>query len=329
MSLINASSLGIPSSLSFLGGSLSGLGRLIPQVPELRISEPTPPFSVIYAFGDSLSDAGNDYIATGQQLPVSPPYFKGHFTNGLTWVEDLALAEGLGPLTPSLLPGGTDFAYGGAETGVTPLHAAGPTDLSSQLMQFEAANPVPQPNALYTLSIGSADLFDAISALPSTPFEALSGISTAVANVDNFILRLAAHGAKNFLVLSVPDIGKAPAYESQGPVVSHTASALSAVFDAALTTSLQAIAATDHLNLDIVDTYSLVDQAVAHPALFGFTNVTDPVWTGNYTDPNSGILRATTPAAQSQYLFWDQVHPTAAGHTILAEVAETSLLHVA
>jgi hypothetical protein len=44
----------------------------------------------------------------------------GRRNHGLTWVEDLALAEGLGPLTPSLSPGGTDFAYGGAETGVTP-----------------------------------------------------------------------------------------------------------------------------------------------------------------------------------------------------------------
>jgi outer membrane lipase/esterase len=101
------------------------------------------------------------------------------------------------------------------------------------------------------------------------------------------------------------------------------------VFDAALTTSLQAIAAKDHLNMDIVNTYSLVDKVVSDPALFGFTNVTDPVWTGNFTDPNSGTLRASTLAAQDQYLFWDQDHPTSAGHMILAGVAEASLVHVA
>ena len=78
----------------------------------------------------------------------------------------------------------------------------------------------------------------------------------------------------------------------------------------------------------IVDTYSLVDKAVADPALFGFTDVTDPVWTGNFTDPNSGTLRASTPAAQSQYLFWDQDHPTSAAHMLLAGAADASLLHV-
>ena len=325
MSLVNASSLGIPSSLTFIGSSLSSLAGHIANHP---VSAPSASFDAIYAFGDSLSDAGNAYIATGKQSPVSPPYFQGHLTNGLTWVEDLALSHGLGPLAPSLLsaqgvPNSTDFAFGRAETGTTPLHAADGGDLPSQLMQFEAAYPTPQTNALYTLSIGSVDLF------PSAPLTALADIGVAVLNVDNFVLHLAAHGGTNFLVLTAPDIGKAPAYASEGPVASVTASVLSAVFNSALTASLQAIAAENHLNLSIVDTYSLVDKGVADPELFNLTNVTDPVWTGNYTDPNSGSLRATTPAAQSQYLFWDQVHPTAAGHAILASAAETSLLHVA
>lgn len=69
------------------------------------------PFAGIVAFGDSLSDAGNDYIATQGQIPGFP-YFNGHFSNGLTWVEDLSLGLGLGTLSPSLA-GGTDFAFGG------------------------------------------------------------------------------------------------------------------------------------------------------------------------------------------------------------------------
>jgi hypothetical protein len=42
----------------------------------------------------------------------------GHFSNGLTWVEDLSHMLGLGTLTPSLA-GGHDFSFGGAETGPT------------------------------------------------------------------------------------------------------------------------------------------------------------------------------------------------------------------
>jgi len=327
--MINSASLGIPSLPNFIGddtldefpcGFASSGSPATPSVSNGR-------FTTIYAFGDSLSDAGNDFIATSTHMPVSPPYYQGHFTNGLTWVEDVALSQGLGSLAPSLLPGGTDFAFGGAETGTTPLHTSGRIDLPSQLVQFEASYPNPQPGALYTLSIGATDLFAAIAAFPSTPFKALADIAVAVANVDDFVVQLAGRGAKDFLILNVPDIGKAPAYASQGPRVSSVASALSKLFDIGLTASLRAIAAKDHLNMNIVDTYSLVDEVVADPSMFGFSNVADPVWTGNNTDPNSGVLRATTLAAQSQYLFWDQVHPTSAAHLVLANTAQSTLLH--
>ena len=46
-------------------------------------------YTALFAFGDSLSDAGNDYLIDGHTDPVSP-YYQGHFSNGLTWVEDLS-----------------------------------------------------------------------------------------------------------------------------------------------------------------------------------------------------------------------------------------------
>jgi phospholipase/lecithinase/hemolysin len=75
-------------------------------------------FSTIYAFGDSLSDAGNAWLLTnspyaaGLQLsaePVSPPYFRETynnvtadvFSNGPVWTQDLANALGLGTLAPA------------------------------------------------------------------------------------------------------------------------------------------------------------------------------------------------------------------------------------
>ena len=58
-------------------------------------------YTALFAFGDSLSDAGNLYFADGGTAPVSPPYYAGHFSNGPTWVEDLSqMLPGLGVLTP-------------------------------------------------------------------------------------------------------------------------------------------------------------------------------------------------------------------------------------
>ncbi len=87
--------------------------------------------SAVYAFGDSLSDAGNVSLGTLGALPVSSIYSDGRFSNGNVWVQDLAQNLGLPPVAPSLA-GGTDFAYGGAETGTTAVHAQNPTDLPSQ-----------------------------------------------------------------------------------------------------------------------------------------------------------------------------------------------------
>lgn len=281
-------------------------------------------FSTIYAFGDSLSDAGNIYDATLHLVPASPPYSDGRFTNGAVWVQDLAGQLGLVLPKPSL-EGGTDFAYGDAETGTTPSHSATPIDLPSQLRQFDAAIPSPRPDALYTLSIGSNDVLDAISAAATDPAKANATIVAAVANEDSFIQSLAARGAHTLDILTVPDLGKTPSESSGGPFASFVASYLSAVFDIDLMRSLQTLTNTGALKIDLVDGYALLDRAVANPAAYGITNTTTPVWTGNYYNPLSGKLNATTPAAQNQYLFWDGLHPTAQGHSVVAATALQSL----
>src|ERR1700680_881799 len=71
------------------------------------------PITQIVVFGDSLSDVGNVFAATGKP---PPPYYQGHYSNGPIWVERLAADLGLPAPTPSLV-GGTDYAFGGAETG--------------------------------------------------------------------------------------------------------------------------------------------------------------------------------------------------------------------
>ena len=88
------------------------------------------------------------------------------FSNGPTWVQNLSLDLGLGTLEPSAI-GGTDFAYGGAETGSTPQNAEEPEltaiSLPSQLVQFQQEVKTPSPDALYTLSIGSNDINDILA----------------------------------------------------------------------------------------------------------------------------------------------------------------------
>ncbi len=286
------------------------------------------PISTIYAFGDSLSDAGNIHQLTG--IPTAP-YVNGEFSNGPVWVQDLSAGLGLGSLTNSL-SGGHDFAYGDAQSGTTPVNPVGPTSFidltgpTGQLAQFHGLHPVADPNALYTIWIGSNDLSSILQNAAPSAYAADAG--AVVANIDSAVNTLAGYGAKNVLVLTVPDLGKTPAAIASGPLAQAAASALSGAFDLTLVNgsaaagfpSLTSLAAADGLNLSILDTYSLIDGIVANKSAFGFTNVTDPCVTGavGYV---GGTACSPNLAAQNQYLFWDDSHPTAAGQALVADAA--------
>jgi phospholipase/lecithinase/hemolysin len=280
--------------------------------------------STIYAFGDSLSDVGNVFALTGGTIPGAP-YVNGQFSNGPVWLQGLAAGLGLAPLAPSRL-GGTDYAYGGGETGPAPFNTSNvATDLSGptgQVAQFAAAHPIADPNALYTIWIGSNDILDILSG--ATPAQYGTDIGLAVANVGTALANLAALGAKNFLLATVPDLGITPGAIAGGPATQAAASALSAAFDSALVTQAVTFASAASVNLAILDTYSFVDAIAANGSFFGFTNVTSPCVTGavNYS---GGTACAATTAAQNQFLFWDAMHPTAHGHALIAADALTVL----
>ena len=139
---------------------------------------PASAYTQLFAFGDSLSDAGNLFQVTGS--PPAPD-FMGHASDGPTWVEGLSLQLNLSSLTPGLL-GGNDFAFAGAQSGQTDANpnllggttTPNPTrmfDLDPRVMAYHNAHPNPVPGALYTLDIGANDIFAALTTFPTDPSE--------------------------------------------------------------------------------------------------------------------------------------------------------------
>jgi phospholipase/lecithinase/hemolysin len=323
---ITPNTLSQPSTLSFIAEDAArAAAAAVPVAP--TVAAPGAPFSAIYAFGDSLTDTGNASLATLGKVPVSPPYADRSFSNGPVWVKDLAQDLGLPAIRPSLA-GGTDFAYGSAETGQTPVHKLAATDLPSQYSQFLTQVHSPQPGALYAIWIGSNDVLDIANDGSLTPAQQQADVSAAVTNEVSVIQGLEAHGAQKFLVLNVPDLGATPYERARGPAVAQSATELSKLYNAELADAVKQMEASGSLKVDLVDMFSVLDQTAANPAAHGFTNVTDPVWTGNVTDPNSGTLRAVG-AAQDQFLYFDALHPTAHAHAELASGIAPTLTAVA
>jgi outer membrane lipase/esterase len=276
--------------------------------------------SGIVVFGDSLSDTGNAYTATSGVLPPSP-YSAGRFSNGPIWVQQLASKLGVTSPAPSL-KGGTDYAFAGAATGGTPLgtqlHSpAGtsplttpsghfianvptlPTQVNSYLGSLHGAQI--SPSTAITIWAGANDFFDGQTD-PTIPAK----------NIANAVSALLAAGAHNILVANLPDLSKTPFGLSSSTATQQGLSALSAGFNSALAADLSALGSAYGNTVHLLDTASLFKQIQTNPSQFGFSNVTGQgILTGNPSAPG--------------YLFWDDVHPTTAGHQILANKAYSGL----
>ncbi len=231
---------------------------------------------------------------------------------------------GLGTLTPSL-EGGDDFAFGGAQTGDTAIEGYNPIDLPTQIVEYALSYPAPVRGALYTLDIGANDIMNALGEYAAGKIS-LAGVGTVVAEAETNTVpavdALFLLGARNLLFYEVPNLGLIPQFE--GTPLQGLASGLALSFDE---TVLADLGPLERFGLKVTDlnTYALLGEIKSAPAAFGFTDVNDPVWTGNFTSSTSGTLVSTNPAVQNQYLFWDHEHPTAAGHQLAANFAYDAL----
>jgi phospholipase/lecithinase/hemolysin len=276
--------------------------------------------SRIVVFGDSLTDPGNAFVLTHQvsmppyQLIPDFPYARGghHFSNGRTWVEQLARGLDMADSTcPALGARGrcSNYAVGGARARPGTLF-----DLSSQVAMFRSDfADFAKDEALYVVHIGGNDLRDAIVALASDPSGATSMaiIQGALGAIAANIVTLTAAGGREFLVVNAPDLALAPAIRLQGPLAQAAAQFVSVAFNDALASVLARLEAGLPVTIHRFDLFSLVNEAVATPAAFELTVV-------DTTCITPGVIVHAECSQPNRYLFWDGIHPTRAAHAILA-----------
>ena len=288
-------------------------------------------FTSVWVFGDSLADSGNAFIATAgatepfpyMNLVPSLPYPSGTFSDGPVWVQHLAGSLGL-PLLP-LLGGGTNFAIGGARTGLLPSIGASPDPFAVINQAGLAASIGSLPTGgLYIVGGGGNDVraageYVAAHPLdPAAPADAMTAMAEGANNLAAAISALAGAGAERFVVPNLPDVGRTPSLLAQGPVAAGFASALVNEFNTQLVAALPGVeVANPGISIITLDTFGLINAIFADPAAFGLSNVTDAC-----TLQNGG----TTCADPSQYLFWDGIHPTTVAHRISADAALAAIV---
>ncbi len=304
----------------------------------LLILSPAPGMSAhqtlrVFFFGDSLSDSGNHFIAFKEiaRRPFEPvpesPYAIGglHFTNGPTWAEQLAVMlhspkSGL----PALLAGGTFTNYAVGRARARPGSPVFPFfDLAVQTARFrDDFHGVAPPDATFALWIGGDDLNDALAALAVDQTGATSQaiLEAAVAAVATNIQSLWLSGARTFLVLNIPNLALTPAVRAAGPAAEAGASYLTMAYNSGLNGALDGLEALPGIRFVRLDADALLTDIVADPAAAGLTNVEDACLT-------FGVVRNPFCRAPNDYLFWDGIHPTKAGHRLVAEAAARALMN--
>jgi outer membrane lipase/esterase len=295
-------------------------------------------FSEFVVFGDSLSDPGNIPGATGGANFPPPPYSANRFSNGPTWTELLPELLGIeGPVT--------NRAFGGAFTGQLPtpvplqailgpttgnlnaitqgptinaLFALDNTDIRSQVTGYLQPQPVIAPDALFSVFGGGNDYFLAASAIAANPANAQAiasaAISQAVGNISASADTLARSGARHIIVPNLPNLGATPQFAGN-PQQALLGSTISNGHNTLLNFAMSGLASQHEANFYVVDFASLFADGVANPSKYGFANVTAPCFTG-----------VTVCANPDSFAFWDNVHPTAAGHRLMAAFAADTVL---
>ena len=257
-------------------------------------------FERLFVFGDSLSDTGRTYELTRGEIPRSPPYFDGRFSNGPVWVEQLA------PLIGTQPDQDTNFAYGGAETGR--LSQAGVPGVVGQLVQFAVADPSGRAGSLFAVWAGGNDYMNYLA--PGTDPEPLIG--RTVGNLVTAVEQLAALGGRTFLVPNLPDLGETP--DARGTSMAAALNAATAAHNARLAQAMVDVERRLGIKVVVADVATLYRQVKANPAAFGFAN-----WTTPCLSDGAATGACATEAAADATVFWDELHPTRAAHLLLAQ----------
>lgn len=253
----------------------------------------TADYSGLVAFGDSLTDKGHAYELSLGQIPESPPYFKGRFSDGPIWYDHVARAfrdEGLKT---------RNMAFGGARarTNLDPI-----PDLWLQRRTF-LDRGAPDPDMLAAFFIGGNDLLDRVgrSSIRRVAREAAGEVIDAADS-------LRRNGVGTALIFSMPNLADIPRYANASDGKRRSATRGSVKYNKRLSRGVDELR-DKGMKVIEVDTFGLFADVVARPDAYGITNLTRGCL-------KNGRNRCSEEEAAAS-AFADSIHPSATLHAIL------------
>ena len=255
-------------------------------------------FTRVVFFGDSQTDTGNIYRVTNQTWPIVPPYYRGRFTNGPNWVDQLHLRQKV------------NFAYGGATTdsdfvqGYTKDNTFKAPGVRQQIIQYQQKNSretIGQYRTLHVVWAGANDFIYNNSVTPQMIANSLI----------NCFKDLIAAGAKHLLMFNQPPAQLFPYVNQLGQDAFFAQ--LSNVGNAAIIAGLTELKQNNtDVSIDLFDLHTLVSDVVANKSTIRFENTVNKCW------ENFNLTAVTHLCSNpAQYVFIDKFHLTTRVHGLI------------
>ena len=314
---------------------------------------PTPKFTQIVSFGDSLSDVGTYRVGTvaalgGGEFTINGP-------NNEIWVQDLATVLNLPApcaaetgldgsaqagfsVPPAMHAGCFDYAQGGARVtnpvgpgnallgGSNAILGLLTVPVATQVQNYLTANNGTfTGKELVTVWAGANDLFiqlDTVGANAETPAQAGAAMVQAATELATYInSEILGKGANYVMVLDLPDITLTPMGLALPSADLPLVTSLTTAFNQALKAGLASAPASKLL---WVDAYTLSQTEAANATTYGLTNITTPACNlSPAANPLSSSLVCSSANLSGtnvlNYEYADDVHPTPYAHALLAK----------
>ncbi len=307
-------------------------------------------FTQMYIFGDSLSDVGNktpkDFALTDANIiypSTSPEYkysYEHRWSNGKVWNEYLAEMLNIDVPTNSE-NGGTNYAYGGGMSTTGTSGILGCLNIHSQITDttngFAALGKNFSESDLVCIWGGANNLFFSARTLLTKNETAYKNeaIQTAQEMANN-ISELIARGAKTIVVLNLPDVGATPSDVGDAEQ-SKLDTAFSVTFNEKLAEHLTQLKLSNpDVRIIDIDAYTIFNEILDGTSEYKFEYTTEKTSldfyeeieeSGKYTtDGVCNYEEMLETEDLSNVLFWDDVHPSTAGHLAIADAVYAAII---
>lgn len=263
-------------------------------------------FTRVVFFGDSHTDTGNIYRVTNHTWPIVPPYYRGRFSNGPNWADQLQLRQKV------------NFAYGGATTdsdfvqGYTKQDTFKAPGVRQQIVQYQekySRETIGQYRTLHIVWAGANDFIYNNSVQPQM-------IASSLMNCCEDLI---AAGAKHLLMVNQPPAQFFPYLNQLGQDAFFAQ--VTNVGNAAIVAGLTKLKQNNtDVSIDLFDIHTLVSEIVANNSTIRFSNTVDKCWS------NFNLTVVTELCSKpAQYVFIDKFHFTTKVHGLIAAAVKPFL----